>query len=116
MSFFDHEVVQTVNVVTMRLPELIDPLEFDRINEMMLALLDGKAAGKWVLDLAGVNYIGSAMLGLFVNIRQRVKKAGGTLVLCNMSPRLLEIFHTCSMERLFTINRTRADAMKTMSR
>jgi anti-anti-sigma factor len=60
--------------------------------------------------------MGSAMLGLIVNVRQQVKTAGGKLALCNMSPRLAEIFRMCSMERLFTITRTRADAIKAVSR
>jgi anti-anti-sigma regulatory factor len=47
-----------------------------------------------------------------VNIRQRIKDSRGQLVLCAMTPRLIEIFRTCSLERLFTIVKTRADALR----
>jgi len=53
---------------------------------------------------------------LMVNVRQTIKSAGGKLVLCGMSERLTRVFHACCMERLFTITRTRADAMKMVSR
>jgi len=115
-DFFRITLLQTVNVIELALPQSLDVVEFDRLNESMKTLLNGKAAGQWVIDFTSVSYIGSAMLGLIVNIRQQVKTAGGKLVLCGMSPRLAEIFRMCSMERLFTITKTRADAIKTLSR
>lgn len=115
-EFFEHQLTQSINVISLRLPETMDALEFDRLNESVLQLIDGRTSQPWVLDLAGVQYLGSAMLGMIVNVRQRVKSAGGRLVLCGMSPRLLEIFRTCSMERLFTISKTRPDALKVLSR
>ena len=68
-----------------------------------------------MVDLSQVGYMGSSMLGLFVNIRERIRQAGGTLVLCAMSPPLLRIFKTCCLERLFTIAKTRPDALALVS-
>jgi anti-anti-sigma regulatory factor len=50
-----------------------------------------------------------------VNFRQFVKQTGGTLVLCGMSPRLAEIFRTCSLDRLFKTVPTRELAVKALS-
>ena len=111
-TFFHVSNVQSVNVVELSLPQSLDSEEFDRLNEQMLALFDGQPAGKWVLDLSRLSYMGSSALGLMVNIRQRIKQGGGRLVLCEMSARLLHIFQTCCMERLFTIKPTRADALR----
>jgi len=69
-----------------------------------------------VLDLSNTDYMGSSMLGLMVNVRQVIKQAGGTLVLCGMSPRLMHVFRTCSLHQLFTIVGTRAEAIKRASR
>lgn len=55
--------------------------------------------------------MGSAMLGLLVNVRQRVKAARGKLVLCGLSPQLASIFQACCMDRLFTTARDRARAL-----
>ena len=101
-----------VSVVELTLPLSIDNADLDRLNEQMLALFSSQPAARWVLDLSGVSYMGSAMLGLMVNVRQRVKQAGGRLVLCALSPRLLQIFQTSSLERLFTITRNRAEALR----
>lgn len=105
------------SLIELLLPDTIDPVEFDELNEGMLAHIGGpNAPRKWVMDFTGVRYMGSAMLGLIVNVRQRVKSGGGTLVLCGLSKPLLEIFHTSSMERLFTIVKTRPDAIKVIQK
>ena len=111
-DFFRVQNLPTCQVIELTLPELVDPLEFDRINVEVLAVLNGAASEQWIVDLSSVTYMGSAMLGLMVNMRQRVKSAGGRLVLCGMSQRLVDIFRACSMERLFTIARTRGDAIR----
>jgi anti-anti-sigma factor len=56
------------------------------------------------------------MLGLFVNMREKIRAAGGVLVLCGMSAALTRIFKTCCLERLFTIAKSRADAMNLVAR
>ena len=112
VSTHDH-----VQVVELFLPGDLDSTEFDRLNDGLVDLFneseDGRG-GRWVLDLTHVAYLGSSGLGLLVNIRQRVKTLGGRLALCQMNPRLHQIFRTCSLERLFTITRTRDDALKAL--
>jgi stage II sporulation protein AA (anti-sigma F factor antagonist) len=102
----------SVNVVMLRLPEVMDSHEFDRLNDEMLTAVAGTPEGRWVLDLSNLNYMGSSSLGLMVNIRQRIKQVGGHLILCNISPPLMKIIRTCCLERLFLITRTREDAVK----
>ena len=101
----------TINVVDLTLPQTLDIHEFDRLNESILAIVRAEAEGQWVLDLSRLDYMGSAALGLMVNLRQQIKQSSGTLVLCGLSPQLLHIFKTCCMERLFKIVKTREDAI-----
>ena len=105
---------KSVNVVELALPDDLDSTEIDRLNEGLAALFADQTATNWVLDLANVQDMGSAALGLMVNIRFRVKSMSGQLALCHMSPRLHQIFKTCCLEKLFTITRTRDDALKLM--
>jgi anti-anti-sigma factor len=100
------------NVVELRLPESLDSIEFDKLNESILKLLQGRTKQKWVIDLAAVSYMGSAMLGMLVNVRQQVKAGGGQLMLCGLSRPLANIFRTCCMERLFTIVKDRRAALE----
>jgi anti-anti-sigma factor len=101
----------SVNLIELFLPVGLDIDEFDRLNESVLALIAAEPGGGWVMDLSKLDYMGSASLGLMVNVRQRVKEGKGRLVLCGLSPRLLQVFKTCCMERLFKIVRTREEAV-----
>ena len=101
----------SVNVVDLTLPHTLDIHEFDRLNESILTLVRGEPEGQWVLDLSRLSYMGSAALGLMVNLRQQIKQSGGRLVLCGLSPQLMHIFKTCCIERLFRIAKTREDAI-----
>lgn len=111
-DFFQVRQVGPVHLVTLTLPQSMDSEEFDRLNEQMLTVFGGQPQARWVLDLSGLNYMGSSALGLMVNIRQKIKQSGGMLVLCGLSQRLNQIFQTCCMERLFKIARTRDDALR----
>ena len=113
-DFFHVTHDQGVGIVALTLPHSMQSDEFDRLNDQMLTIFGADPQGRWVLDLSAVHYMGSSALGLMVNVRQKIKQAGGRLALCGLSPRLLQIFHTCCMERLFTIARSRADAMRLM--
>ena len=110
-ELFALSAVDGVHVIRLQLPQQLDSGEFDRLNESLLAVLAQQPEGAWVIDLSQLAYAGSALLGLMVNIRQRVKQAGGRLVLCGLSERLLQVFRTCSLERLFQIRRSVAEAV-----
>ena len=110
-NLYKHSKAGTVNVVDLTLPPTLDIEEFDRLNESILELIRGEPEGQWVLDLSQLSYMGSAALGLLVNLRQQIKQSGGRLVLCGMSPQLIHIFKTCCMERLFKIVKGRKDAI-----
>ena len=101
----------SVHIVDLTLPQTLDIDEFDRLNESILEVIRGEPDGQWVFDLTEVAYMGSAALGLLVNLRQQIKQSGGRLVLCGLSPQMLQIFKTCCMERLFRIVKGRKDAI-----
>lgn len=101
-----------VHLVELTLPMQVDSTEFDKLNEALGDAAERQAAEKWVVDLTQVEYVGSAMLGLLVNLRQRIKSGGGRLVLCGLSDYLTKALQTCSLHSLFVISPRRPDAMK----
>jgi len=111
-ALFHVRPADKATVVELSLPHGLDSTEIDQLNERLLGVIAEKPDGRWILDLSRLAYGGSAALGLMVNVRQRVLDAGGRLVLCGLSPRLLQVFRTCCMERLFTIRGNQNDALR----
>ena len=109
-------VVNGVRVVELLMPSELDSDAFDALNAALLIEVGTVGTGACVLDLTAVEYMGSSMLGLMVNARQRVKTGGGRLVLCGLSEWLLNTFRASSLERLFVTAVSRAAAMKSLGR
>jgi anti-anti-sigma factor len=101
-----------VHTIELTLPIVVDPVEFDRLNEGIGRVVETASTERWVLDLSGVQYVGSALLGLLVNLRQRIKSAGGKLVLCGLSEQVNKALRTCSLHTLFNVAGARGEAEK----
>ena len=65
-----------------------------------------------VVDFADLAYVSSAGLRVLLMGAKRLRASDGKLALCGMSPALHGIFKACCLEKLFTIARTREDALK----
>lgn len=100
-----------VHVFELRMPAGTDVSEFDTLNQAALSLFEGRAGDGWVMDMSQFNYIGSAALGFMINVRQRVREAGGALVVCGVSKQILATLRASSLGRLFNIVDTRAEAV-----
>jgi len=111
-QFFHVSSRDSINEVELKLPVHVDTEEFNQLNAEMSRLLVDPGGDRWVLDLSHVSYMGSSVLGLMVNLRQQIKAAGGRLVLCGLSQQLSHVFHTCCLERLFIIVKTREEARR----
>ena len=109
---FEIQQMGAAQVIRLTLPEMMDSREFDQLNNDMLGAVSTSHGGRWVLDLANLDYMGSSALGLLVNLRQRIQQSGGQLILCNITPPLMQILRTCCLERLFLITRTCEDALR----
>ena len=109
-------VQDNVRVMELELQMIVDSAEFDRVHEAVIAAANEAPSERWVLDVSQVRYIGSAMLGLLVNLRQRIKSGGGKLVLCGLSAQLSKALTATSLHTLFTTTETRAHALRLAGR
>jgi stage II sporulation protein AA (anti-sigma F factor antagonist) len=69
--------------------ELVDALR----QEMLDAAADANAR-KVVVDLSGVDYVGSAGFRPLLSLRKRLQEAGGEMLLCGLVPDVHEVFLT----------------------
>ena len=62
-----------------------------------------QVTGSIVLDLAGLDYISSAGLGVLVKAQQRLKPKGQVIRLVNVHPRVRATFRFAQLEETFGI-------------
>lgn len=68
-----------------------------------------------LVDLRNVRYISSNGLRVLLVALKNTQKRNGTLALCGLSPRLLEIFEMAGFDRVFLIFPTREQALRSMN-
>jgi len=64
-----------------------------------------------VVDLAGVEYVSSAGLRVFLKLARRVKDAGGVLLLCALGEPVRQVFDLAGFLPLFAIEPSRERAL-----
>jgi len=67
-----------------------------------------------IVDLAEVTYVSSSGLRALLSARRRARSAGGDVVLCNMAPRVREIFEMVGFVSLFSIYPSAQDAARAL--
>lgn len=68
-----------------------------------------------VFDLSDVSFFGSVFLSLLLRCHKLVKERGGELVLCGASPMARELLSVTSLDTLWALYDSRAEALSTLS-
>src|SRR5579885_2811895 len=95
------------NTLILTPQEDLRELEYQEITaegEGLLHLLDDPAIRNLVVDFGQTDYFGSTALGLFAQLRQRVRARGGRMVFCNVSPHEAEIMEVTGLARFWPLH------------
>ena len=68
-----------------------------------------------VINCNDLGYVSSVGLGALVRARSRVAKAGGTIYLCRIESKVLDVFRLVGFDRLFNIYETEREALAAIS-
>lgn len=88
----------------------IDSTTADDLERVIRSLLD-RGAPRVVVDMAGVEYISSAGLRVFLILAKRMKDQRGALALAAMGDAVHQVFRLSGVLPLFTVAPNRTDAM-----
>ena len=72
--------------------------------EEWLSAIDEREPDSFVIDLAEVTFLDSSALAAIVAVRKRQRQHGGDLVVINVAPRLVKIFHITGLDVVLTVN------------
>jgi anti-anti-sigma factor len=65
-----------------------------------------------VIDLAGLNYFGTELIGVMIRLARSVTNFGGRTAFCAPSPRMLEVLESMRLTKLWPIFAGRAEALE----
>ncbi len=119
-NYVECELVDDAAVFRVLVRELRDPETSYAVRDEMLAQLTQTPTRKVVIDLGDVKFIGSIGFLAFLNTRRHV--VDGRIVLCNVSPSIVEAFQACRLVSAddthpapFEVQATRAEAIASLA-
>jgi anti-anti-sigma factor len=65
----------------------------DSLRQQMQAVVAAHAAKRIIIDFQNVSYISSAVFRPLLSLRRKLQETGGRMVLCNLRPLVLDVFH-----------------------
>ncbi len=83
----------------------VDLRSSPRLRDLLLASSRG-ATGPWLVDLSGVGYMDSSGVGTMVFLKREVERAGRSMVLIGLQPRVLSLFEITHLDKFFTLARS----------
>jgi anti-anti-sigma factor len=99
-------------VLMLTLKANVEPEVFPQIQTQLIEEWKPQSGARCVIDLQHVEYLGSILLGLLINVRTHVRSVGGTVMLVGLPTKLTHIVRTASLDRLFEIYSSRDEALR----
>lgn len=99
-----------VTVVRFRDRHIANLPEIEQVGQELYRLVDEGTRKRFVLDFSNVDYLSSALIGKLISLNAKVRARDGKVKLCSIRPEILEVFHVCKLDRIFSIHKDVADA------
>ena len=93
----------------------LDQLQTAELEAEFARLLDEDHVNI-IVDLTDVTYVNSGGLRCLVSVWRQARKFDGDVVLCNLSPRITEVFNIVGFDKVFQIHTNRENALEVFSK
>jgi anti-sigma B factor antagonist len=101
--FLLEKTIDGVTVASFADAELLDERVIGEVEEELWEIAYGLGAASLLLGFGRVRLMSSCMLGVLLLFSRRFQVIGGRLKLCDIAPRLREVFRIARYEGLFEI-------------
>ena len=95
-------VVADGDCQTVALTGEVDLNSSPQLRSRLLELIESHV-GRLILDLAGVDYMDSSGVGTIVELKRKLERRGGQVVLARLQPRVRSVFEITQLDKFFTI-------------
>lgn len=95
--------------------KILEDKDIKALQESIMSVIEQARGIKLILDFCNVRYLSSAVLGLLIRISKKVYEQDGRLKLCNINPKIYEIFKITRLTKVFDICDNSQSAIDSLS-
>jgi anti-sigma B factor antagonist len=109
------EYSENATIVAFTDEKILEETDIQALQESIMSVVDQADRINLVLDFGNVRFLSSAVLGLLIRISKRIYEHDGQLRLCNINPKIYEIFKITRLNKIFDIYNDIRGATKNLS-
>lgn len=109
------EYAEKATIVTFTDEKILEEKDIQAIGESIMSVIDQADQVNLILDFRDVRFLSSAVLGLLIRVSKRVYERDGQLRLCNIDPKIHEIFKITRLNKIFDICKDLEDATESIA-
>ena len=97
------DYAENATIVTFINEKILEERDIQALQESIMSVVEQAERINLILDFCNVRFLSSAVLGLLIRISKKVYERNGQMRLCNISPRIYEIFKITRLTKIFDI-------------
>lgn len=97
------EYAENATIVAFVDEKILEEKDIRVLQESIMSVVEQTGRINLILDFCNVKFLSSAVLGLLIRISKKVYEHDGQLRLCNISPKIYEIFKITRLTKIFDI-------------
>ena len=97
------EYVGNATIMRFTDEKILEEQDIKALQESIMSVIEQAERINLILDFGNVRFLSSAVLGLLIRISKRIYESDGQLGLCNINPKIYEIFKITRLTKTFDI-------------
>ncbi len=97
------EYTENATIVTFTGEKILEDKDIQSLQETITSIIEQTERISLILDFCNVKFLSSAVLGLLIRVSKKVYERDGQLKLCNINPKIYEIFKITRLTKIFDI-------------
>ena len=97
------EYAENSTIVTFTDERILEEKDIQALQESIMSVVEQSERINMILDFRNVRFLSSAVLGLLIRISKKIYECDGKLRLCNIDPKIYEIFKITRLTKIFDI-------------
>ena len=109
------EYARGATIITFTNERILEETDIQALQESIMSVVEPAENIYIILDFSNVQFLSSAVLGLLIRISKRIYEREGQLRLCNINPKIYEIFKITRLNKIFDIYQDIESATENLS-
>jgi anti-sigma B factor antagonist len=109
------QYTEEATIITFTEEKILEERDIKSLQESIMPVIEQSEQVHFILDFRSVKFLSSAVLGLLLRVSKKIYEKNSTLRMCNINPKIYEIFKITRLNKIFDIYDELEGAMESLS-